>query len=308
MTPSFDFDVLGLGAVAVDDLLYVDEYPLPDHKVRVRHRERQCGGLTGTALVAAARMGAACAYGGVIGDEELSRYVVARLEREGVDFAPGVRRADARPAHSTIIVDQRHNTRTVLASLAGAVGADDELPEAAILRSARVLLVDHHGLKGTLRAVRIAAEAGGQVVADFERDPGPPFAELLASVDHLIVAERFARQVTGQSRAPGGELAQRLWNANRKAVVVTCGAAGCWSLGPGAGPRHEPAFAVDAVDTTGCGDVFHGAYAAALARGDALARRIRLASAAAAIKATKRGGQAGIPTRAEVEAFLVDSA
>ena len=68
--------------------------------------------------------------------------------------------------------------------------------------------------------------------------------------------------------------------------------------------RHEPAFEVNAIDTTGCGDVFHGAYAAALSRGLATRDRIRFASAAAALKATKHGGQAGIPNRATVEKFL----
>jgi sugar/nucleoside kinase (ribokinase family) len=62
------------------------------------------------------------------------------------------------------------------------------------------------------------------------------------------------------------------------------------------------------VDTTGCGDVFHGAYASALARGLSLAERVRFAAAAAALKATRPGGQAGIPTRPEVEAFLQEHA
>jgi len=300
------FDVLGLGAVAVDELLYVDAYPAPESKVRVRHRERQCGGLTGTALVAAARLGARCAYAGVLGDDELSAYATACLEREGIDLSLRVRRPDARPAQSTIIVDRAQKTRTVLASLAGAIGADPSLPEPDVIRSASVLLVDHHGLEGTLRAVRIAREHGRQVVADFERDPGPPFAELVARVDHLIVSERFARAVTGQPDSPVAAVAEALWSPERSAVVVTCGAAGCWYVSGATGntARHFPAFAVDVVDTTGCGDVFHGAYAAALAQGEDLPRRVALASATAALKATRRGGQAGIPFRHDVDAFL----
>ena len=64
------YDVLGLGSVAVDDLLYVPHYPPADAKLQVRRRERQCGGLTATALVAAARLGARCAYAGVLGEDE----------------------------------------------------------------------------------------------------------------------------------------------------------------------------------------------------------------------------------------------
>src|SRR5436309_4528292 len=107
------FDILGLGCVAIDELLYVPEYPLADSKVRVRRRERQCGGLTGTALVAAARLGARCAFGGVLGDDEDSRFVVDCFGREGIDTAPLVRRPGARPIRSTIVVDETRHTRTI---------------------------------------------------------------------------------------------------------------------------------------------------------------------------------------------------
>lgn len=297
-------DVLGLGIVAVDDLLYVDEYPPADRKIRVRHRQRQCGGNTATALVAAARMGARCAYGGVLGDDELSQYVIETLHREGVDTSHGVVCDTAGCTHSTIVVDCKHNTRTIFSSVADRVGAHPRLPEAGVIRSAGVLLVDHHGLEGALRAVRIARSGGVHVVADFERDPGEPFGELAAMVDHLVVSARFAREMTGQ--ADPATAARGLWNDRREAVVVTCGEAGCWYLDhqTRGTAQHHGALAVEVVDTTGCGDVFHGVYAATLARGMSLDQRVRWASAAAALKATRRGGQTGIPTTAAVERFL----
>jgi sugar/nucleoside kinase (ribokinase family) len=155
-----------------------------------------------------------------------------------------------------------------------------------------------------LRAARIARRAGFPVVGDFERRYAAPFDQLLALTDHLVLPVQFACQLTGA--ADGRTAAQALWDSSRSAVVVTEGAEGCWyrsAQQPG-GPRHQPAFRVRTVDTTGCGDVFHGAYAAGLAWGLDLAERVRLASAAAAIKATRAGGQKGIPTRAEVDAFL----
>jgi sugar/nucleoside kinase (ribokinase family) len=306
MPPPPRFDILGFGAVAVDDLLYVDEYPPAESKVQVLKRQRQCGGLTGTALVAAARLGSRCAYVGVLGDEELSRFVIDSLAREGIELEWRVERADARPAHSTIIVDQRRKTRTIFCSLDWALGADPLRPEADLIRSARVVLVDHHGLEGTIRAALIARESGLGVVADLERDPGEPFAELLGLVDHLIISRRFAQELTATEDA--ARAAESLYNADRRAVVVTCGAAGCWYVGEGCGPpaRHLPAFAVDVVDTTGCGDVFHGAYASVLARGGDLQQRVLIASAAAALKATKHGGQAGCPTTEELNRFLQD--
>jgi sulfofructose kinase len=101
-----------------------------------------------------------------------------------------------------------------------------------------------------------------------------------------------------------------LWSDDREVVVVTCGDRGCWWLDRGdvTIPRHLPAYPVTVADTTGCGDVFHGAYASALARGAGVAERLRFASAAAAIKATRLGGQAGIPSRDEVERFQKEHA
>jgi sugar/nucleoside kinase (ribokinase family) len=291
------FDILGFGAVAVDDLLYVDEYPPPESKVRVRHRMRQCGGLTGTALVAAARLGASCAYVGVLGNEELSQYALDCFAREGIDTTHCTRRTQACPAHSTIIVDERRKTRTIFASLAGDIGADANLPSAELIRAARVIIVDHHGLEGTIRAAQIARESGVGVVADLERNPGGNFADLLALIDHLVISKRFARELTGLTEPASATVA--LWTPKRRAVAVTCGAGGCWFFG-----HHCPARPVNVVDTTGCGDVFHGAYAAALAWGKSLPECVEFASAAAALKATQRGGQAGCPTLLEMEEFM----
>jgi sugar/nucleoside kinase (ribokinase family) len=303
--PPAAFDVLGLGCTAVDDLLYVEAYPAPETKVRVRRRERQCGGLTATALVAAARLGARCAFAGVLGDDEDSQFVTGALAREDIDLQYLVRRRDARPIHSTIIVDESQRTRTILFDLAGSAGADPAAPAAEVIRAARVLFVDHYGIEGMTRAARVAHDAGISVVADLERNEWPGFADLLGLVDHLIVSRKFAEKLTGL--ADPAAAAAQLGIEHRSVAVVTDGEHGCWYAGreaPGV-PQHQPAFRVPVADTTGCGDVFHGAYAAALARGLPLAERLRFASAAAALKATRLGAQAGIPNRAAVEQFLM---
>ena len=298
------FDVLGLGCVAVDDLLYVPGYPPADAKVRVRRRERQCGGLTATALVAAARLGARCAYAGTLGPDPDSAFVVRCFQKEGIDVTHLARRPDARPIHSTIIVDETRHTRTIFFDLAGSVGAQEDSPPEEVLRSTRVLYVDHYGIEGMTRAATVARAAGIPVVADLERDEWPGFAGLLALVNHLILSRDFAARQTGTADPAAAAL--KLWRPDRQAVVVTCGAEGCWYVGADRPetPIHHPAHRVEVADSTGCGDVFHGAYAAALARGLDLPGRVRFATAAAALKATRPGAQAGIPTRAAVEDFL----
>ncbi len=295
-------DVLGLGAVAVDDLLYVDAYPPPDSKARVRRLERHCGGLTGTALVAAARLGARCAYAGMMGNDELSAFALSCLEREGIDVIRVERKPSAGPVHSHIIVDQRRGTRNIFSHEPRVVGASLRTP-ASLITSCRVLLVDHLGVPGMIRAARLARRAGIPVVADIESTRHPHIGQLLDLTDHLIISQGFATKLTG-AKSPEGAL-PKLARPDREVAVVTCGAEGCWYLARGwPAPKYQPAFKVKAVDTTGCGDVFHGVYAFALARGMALEDRIRLAAATAALKATRAGGQAGIPSLSAVRRYL----
>jgi len=297
------WDILGVGSATVDDFLYVASYPQPDTKNPVLRTERQGGGLTATAMVAAARLGAKVAYAGVLGHDSISHWVETDLEREGIDVSQVVHRKDAQPIHATIIVEQEHHTRTILYEVQGHIGADEHLPEAEVIQSARVLLVDDFGIPGSIRAARIARETGVAVVGDFERPQTPDLPHLLDLVDHLILSERFAMAFTGT--ASPTEAMQALWRDDRALVAVTGGAKGCWYItGAEETPHHQPAFPVEAVDTTGCGDVFHGAYAAALTWGYSVSDRIRFASATAALKATQPGGRKGIPSREKVEEVL----
>src|SRR3954464_13161705 len=118
-----EFDLLGLGAVAVDELIYVDSYPRPDDKAHVLHAERQCGGLTATALVAAARFGAKCAYAGVLGSEDLSLFALDAMAKEGISLDHLLVKPEARPVHSYIIVGEKGCTRNIFADSRDAVGA-----------------------------------------------------------------------------------------------------------------------------------------------------------------------------------------
>jgi sugar/nucleoside kinase (ribokinase family) len=296
------YDVLGIGCTAVDDILYIPEYPPADGKMEVRQRERHCGGLCATALVAAARLGGHCGFAGTLGDGEDSRFVLNTLAHEGIDCRHVARKPKAGPVRSIIVVDETHRTRTIFYDTRQAVGADPSRPAKSVIVGARVLLVDRFGIPGMIRAARLARAAGIPVVADFESSHVPRFKELLALSDHLILSRDFACSLTGE-RSPEGA-ATKLWSPTRSAVIITGGAEGCWFRNSAEEVKHRSAFEVTALDTTGCGDVFHGAYAFGLARGMGLAARIELASAAAALKARTHGGQAGIPSYRAVRKFL----
>ncbi len=296
-------DIFGLGCTAVDDVIYVAAYPAADMKARVLRRERHCGGLTATALVAAARLGARCAFGGVLGPDEASRFVLGHLAREGVDVSHATSRREARPIQSLIVVDEARRTRNIFFDIENVFGAPPRSPSRKQIEGCKVLFVDNFGIQGMTRAATIARSAGIPVVADFESSDGDGFQELLSLVDHLILSESFALKLTGAANPAAA--ARSLWNPRRAVVVITSGERGCLFVDSSRHPpRRVPAFSVKALDTTGCGDVFHGAYAAALAHGTPLQERLRFASAAAALKATRHGGQQGIPTLTVVNQFL----
>jgi sugar/nucleoside kinase (ribokinase family) len=282
--------------------LYVSHFPAANAKARILRRERSLGGLTAIALVAAARLGARAAFAGRLGSDAHSLFVESELQRFGVMTNDVVRLATARPGHSTILVDEAAGTRAVLSEALGERGADELLPAAELVRASRVLFVDGHGVPGSIRAARIARAAGCSVVADFERAHTGEFDTLLELVDHLVVPEDFALSRSGCSDPASAAAA--LSNSQRAAVVVTCGHRGGFYCEAHRSPRHYSAFSVEVRDTTGCGDVFHGVYAAGLALGWDLATRIRYASAAAALKAARGGGADAIPDRDCVEDFL----
>jgi ribokinase len=297
------WDVLGVGCTTVDDLLYVPAYPPAEAKVAVERQERQCGGLTATALVAAARQGARCAYAGALGDDALSAFVLEALRVEGIDVSTVAAHPSAAPIHSTIIVDRSTHTRTIFFRRPPVIGPLPTAPDEEQVRAARVLFVDHYGGVATVRVQELARAAAIPVVADLERDDMPEFGEILRRCDHLILSERFASKLAGSAEPEAAAAA--LLRPGKRVVVVTCGPKGCWVIARGESEaRWYAAFPADLVDTTGCGDTFHGVYAAELSRGTPLAERVRRASAAAALKAAHHGAQKGIPGRDDVDRFL----
>jgi sulfofructose kinase len=300
--PPIEFDVLGIGCTAVDERLFISEFPSADAKVRVLRRERSLGGLTAIALVAAARMGARVAFAGLLGPDELSQFVERSLQNCGITTDHVVRHNDARPGRSTILIAESSGTRAVLSERLGLRGADETRPEEELVRRSRVLYVDGHGLLGSIRAAKIARGSGRCVVADIERTHEGAFEQLLHLVDHLIVPETFAAAFT--SFTDPASAAASLLTSSRSAVVVTCGRDGGVYHETGGSSMRYSAHRVRERDTTGCGDVFHGVYAAGLALGWDTATRIRYAAAAAALKATGNGGTDAIPDRDHIEAFL----
>jgi len=286
------FDVAGVGSASMDDLLYVDASQRDD-KGRIHARERQPGGNIATALVAASGLGAKVAFVGRLSDREDGAAVRADLASHGVDLQFALPDFQARPIRATIVV-YRHGERFIAfddLTTIGLLPGDDITP----LLQARIVLLDTHALVPTLAALGPAASQV-VIVADVEAEVDPA---ALHQVQHLVLPIALGRQLSSESDPAA--IVNVLWNDQRAAVVLTDGEHGAWfrdATRPDC--RHQSAFDVPVVDTTGCGDVFHGAYAAALARGLEVSECVRFAAAAGAICATGRGGRGRLPTEQNV--------
>ena len=299
------WDILGIGAVTIDDFLYLDHYPQINEKLPVQMKKRQGGGLTATALVTASRQGARSAYCGRLGDDDLSISCKKDLESEGVDISPVQHSGAARPFHSIILVDIPSGSRVIIFDPEGVEEPDISIVNEDLITRCRYLFIDNTAYKSGLLAASFARSNNIPVVADLESIKLPDVHRFLDAVDHLIIGIETARALTHKETVE--DMVRDLSNPQKANCVVTDGVNGCWYSEFGGIVQHVPAYRVDVVDTTGCGDVFHGAYTAALARGESIGKSIKVASASAAIKARCCGGREGIPDLVSVEKFLIEN-
>ncbi len=298
------YDVIGVGCCAFDIVAEVDAYPGADEKAPVRAIRTQGGGLVATALVAVARLGGTCAYLGPLGDDNFAQFCVDDFEREGVD-AQFIRRVSGTSVVTAIIVTcPPTGTRMILSTAQDNPDATaDDVPE-DVVRSARALHIDNFQPAAAIKAAEIARAEGIPVVMDLEFGDAST-DDLLALGDHPILPVVFAERRYGtDSLAEGARaLYDEVAPHGGKVAVVTGGVRGSHAVWAG-GSLRQPAYRAPIVDTTGCGDVYHGAFALGLARGWELERVLPFASAVAALKCRKLGGRDGIPTGPEVDAFL----
>ena len=291
--------VVGLGQCALDVVGRLGEYPPPDQKAELDDLRVQGGGPVATALVTLARLGVRTAFCGCVGDDDFGTRIRSGLAEEKVDCRHLQTVAGATSQFAFIVVDGTAR-RTIFWNRGNAGPLDPGcLPEDLLVRS-RILHLDGLQARPSLAAARIAREAGVTTVLDGGTwREGTP--ELLPLIDHLVVGEKFARQVAGENLEAALE---RLVSFGARAVTVTRGGQGSLTLGRDGRCFTQPAFAVDAVDTTGCGDVFHGGYIYGLLQEWPLERTVRFAAACAALKTRALGGRTAIPTLEEVRELL----
>lgn len=295
-------DVIGLGFATVDVIATVPRLPQADEVFRVRDVSVQGGGPVATALVTVARLGGSAGYTGTVGGDDWGRFILADFERNHVDISLTRIDATGSSTMSIILVDAPTGARSILYDPGRAAEVVFGEVEAAAVRSARILYLDGWNIAAAIAAARAAREAG--VLVSFDGGAGEAWREvdaLLPLVDVLVVARQFAQRVTGEADPTvAGPL---LLRHGAREVVITDGANGCWYWDADCALRQS-AYKVAVVDTTGAGDVYHGAYVYALLQGWGPGQRLKFASATAALKCMQPGGRLGIPTTGQVLDFL----
>jgi len=294
--------VVGIGQCSWDYLATVGSFPANDTKAEVRDWQEQGGGPVATALVTLARLGVPCDFLGVIGDDLEGEKIVDSLRCEGIGVSGLIGRKQAISQKAFIAIEKLSAKRTIFWQRPTSPPLlPGELPEMTF-DNCCFLLLDGLMSEVSLFAAEKARSLGVPVMLDAGK-VRPGMLEVARLCDYLVASEQFACDLgwTGNPTA----FRQQAKDLGAPVVTITLGAEGSITY-----LNNEiiaiPAFPVEALDTTGAGDVFHGAYIFGLLRGLELVDTIRFASAVAAIKCKRIGGRAGIPDLAESLRFLME--
>jgi sugar/nucleoside kinase (ribokinase family) len=300
------FDIVGFGLNSVDLVAVLAEHPSPNSKQRLQRFARLPGGQVATAMVTCARFGFKTSYVGSFGGEELGTLSRASLVEAGVDVAGARTIAGATNQFAMILVDARSGDRTVLWDRDPALATDPATLPRELITSGRMLLVDCHETTAAAQAARWAREAGVATISDIER-VRPGISDLLQNLDAIIMAQEFPGALTGHEEL-GHSLRAIAREFDAPLVCVTLGSEGSLAVCHGREIRTK-GFPVDCVDTTGAGDAFRGAFAAACMRKppDDLEGVLAYANAVAALNCRALGARGGLPTQDEVDQLLARS-
>ncbi len=294
-------DVVGVGLNATDVFYLVPNYPELGGKARIHSSSLQPGGQVATALVACRRLGLTARYMGKVGDDDAGRLQLRSLEREGVDTRHTRVVRGARTQIGVIVVDRATGERTVFWDRDPRLGLRaSELSRQAIV-SARALHLDGCDVAACCAAARWARAAGIPVVADLDTVYAK-IETLLPLVDYLVASTGFLFAFTG-TQDHFRALRAVAKDFRNPAVGITLGADGALLYSRGSF-IYSPGFLVEAVDTTGAGDVFHGAFIYGLLAGWEMPRVLDFSNALAGLNCTALGARGGIASRGEAEKLM----
>ena len=289
-------DVVGVGINATDTIIRLPYFPALDSKVELLSADVKPGGQVASAIVACRRWGLSARYVGKIGDDTAGKLQMEEMQREKVDahwiVVPG-----SLSQSSFILVDKLSGERTVLWKRDARIALRPEDLKREWISKSRALLVDGHDTEAAALAARWARDESIPVVGDFDnRYPG--VEALLECADFIITSKDFPERLTGEQ-----DLLKALPMISRKfkcrLTAATLGRLGvlAWD---GARFLLCPGFRIHAADTTGAGDIFHGAFLYGLFRDWRLEEILEFSCAASALNCTAPGARGRIASLAEI--------
>jgi sulfofructose kinase len=295
------FDVVGVGLNATDTVLVVPHFPAYGGKVPFFNETYSPGGQVATAMVACAKLGLRTKYIGTIGDDERGRIQMESLRASGINLDHVQQRVNCPNQSAYIVIDQSTGERTVFWNRPDCLRiepgqiADDQIARAKLLH------IDGHDTAAVEHAARIARAHGIPVTVDVDTIY-PGFDRVMPLVDYLIASSEFPGRWTSLDD-PFAALAAIQERYGMRVVAMTLGAHGALAKAEGR-YVYSPGFVVNCVDTTGAGDVFHGAFCYSVLQKVSLAEALEFSNAMAALNCTGTGARGHIAAIAEVLSLI----
>jgi sulfofructose kinase len=294
-------DVLGIGLNATDTLLLLPEFPPYAGKVAYQQELLSPGGQVATAIVACAKLGVRAKYIGSIGDDFRGNVQRQSLQETGVDITGLILRQECPNQTAYILIDQRTGERTVLWHRANCLRLTPSEIRPEDIAHAKLLHIDGYDTEAAAHAAWLAQQQGIPVSLDVDT-VYPGFDCVLKYVDYLVASSSWPAKWTGE-KDPFLALARLQHEYSLRVAAMTLGDRGSLALEQGRW-TYSPAFEVRCVDTTGAGDVFHGAFCYAMLTGMQMQSALEFSNAAAALNCTAIGARGHIPARSEVESLI----
>ena len=297
------YDLIGVGLVAVDILWITPPNARAGEKNNTPQLIMQGGAPAGSGTCGPAMLGYRAGFLARLGDNILSNIARDEFAARGVSTDLFVNAPNAEPAFALVQIDPKSAERTVYYNLSRYQQLQAADLPVATLRQARALLLDSFEIDATLAALDAVAGTPVRTILDLEHGDHDRIRKAIAKATDSILPWGLARELT-RKKEPGEALAV-LRTLTKGNLLVTDGVRGSWAC-DGQDIRHQPAFRVSAVDSTGCGDAYHGGYIVGVLEGWDLGMRMEFGAWLAAEVAKSLGGRTNLPSRQELASRNTD--
>ena len=299
------FDVVGVGLNATDTLILLSHFPAYGGKMPFEREVLSPGGQVASAMVTCSRLGLRAKYIGTLGDDERGVVQLESLRASGVNLDDIQIRPNCANQSAYILIDQTTGERTVLWNRNECLRIDPETITEEKIAGVRLLHIDGHDTPAVARAAEIARRHQIPVSLDVDTIY-PGFDRVLSNVDYLIASSEFPSRWT-QEPDPCRALTMLQDEYGMRVAAMTLGAQGSLARVDGRF-LYSPGFVVDAIDTTGAGDVFHGAFCYSVIESMPVREALEFSNAMAALNCTALGARGHIASLSETLAFARSAA